>query len=341
MRLIRIVFGALVLGGLAWTGWWFALAKGAEAALDSWFNDRARAGWQAEHGEIGLTGFPTELRREIVDIRLADPKTGWAWTAPWLKVDSMPLRPGRFDVTWPSEQTLAVPGERTDITAAAMSAVMELKPEPALGLVQISGETASLDVRARPGTGPGWTAGAGSLRAEVTERVNDDGYEIAFHAERVLMPEPLMARIDPLGFAGREIERANFDGTAVFADPIDRHLIEEGRLALRSARIRRAGFQWGETRLEAEGRIEVDAQGYPDGSIDVTARHWREIIAMARRSGAIGAEMAEALTTGLELVALLGGNRDELDATLKFRDGQIWIGPVSIGRAPRLAPPRG
>ena len=87
--------------------------------------------------------------------------------------------------------------------------------------------------------------------------------------------------------------------------------------------------------------IEIDDRGYPTGKIKLTARHWREIIVMARRSGAIGADMAEALTTALELVALLGGDRDQLDATLKFSDGEVWIGPISIGRAPRLAPPRG
>ena len=30
-----------------------------------------------------------------------------------------------------------------------------------------------------------------------------------------------------------------------------------------------------------------------------------------------------------------------LDATLKFKDGEVRIGPVTIGRAPRLAPPKG
>ena len=298
------------------------LARGQEVALGAWFNDRARAGWQAEHREIGLTGFPLELRREITAIRLADPETGWAWTAQWLKIDSAPLNPSRFVVTWSGEQTLAVPGEHSDITADAMSALVELRPGVALSLIQLSAETDRLDIRGRLG----WTAGAGRFRAAVAERINDDGYSIDLRAERVLMPAPLMARIDPLGLAGREIERLSFDGSAVFAEPLDRYVIEEGRLALR---------------LEAKGKIRVDKRGYPKGKIDVTARHWRELIAMARRSGAIGCEMAEALTQALELVALLGGDRDELDATLKFGDGEIWICPISVGRAPRLAPPGG
>ena len=343
MRIVHILLGAAILGALAWTGWWVALARGQEAALTAWFDDRARAGWQAEHDGIGLTGFPLRLEREITGIRLADPGTGWAWTAPWLRFESATFSPNRLEVTWPGAQSLAVPGERADITSSAMAATLELEPDSALGLIHASLEVAGLDIRARPrsGSGSGWTARAGSVVADIAERVNDDGYTITFRAERVILPEPLMARVDPTGLAGREVERMTFDGAAVFDAPLDRHLIEDGRLALKAVTIRRASFQWGRMRLEAKGAIEIDDRGYPDGKIKLTARHWREIIALARRSGAIGADMAGALTTALELIALLGGNRDELDATLKFRDGEVWIGPLSIGRAWRLAPPRG
>ena len=343
MRIVHILIGAVILGALAWTGWWLALARGQEAALAAWFDERARAGWQAEHDAIGLTGFPLALEREIAGIRLADPNTGWAWAAPWLRVESDTFSPSRLEVTWPGTQSLAVPGERADIASGTMAATLELRPELAMGLVHASAEVAGLDIRARPssGSGSGWSARAGRIEADIAERVNDDGYAIAFRAERVLLPTPLMARIDPTGLAGREVERITFDGAAVFDAPLDRYLIEGGRLALKAMTIRRARVQWGRLRLEARGAIEIDERGYPRGKLKLTARHWREMIAMARRSGAIGADLAEALTTALELVALLGGDRDKLDATLKFSNGEVWLGPLSIGRAPRLAPPRG
>ena len=336
MRIVRILIGAVILAALAWTGWWVALARGQEAALDAWFAERARAGWQAEHDGIALTGFPLRLEREIAGIHLADPNTGWAWAAPWLRVESAAFRPSRLAVTWPGAQSLSVPGERADIVSSTMRATLELRPDSTLGLIRASAEVARLDVRSRSG----WTARAGSVVAGIAERANDDGYAITLRAERVLLPEPLMARIDPTGLVGREIERITFDGSAVFDAPLDRHLIEDGRLALKAMTIRRAGFQWGRMRLEARGEIRIDERGYPKGKIKLTVKHWREMIALARRSGAIGADMAGALTTALELIALLGGDRDKLDVSLKFRRGEVWIGPLSIGRAPRLAPPR-
>ena len=337
IRIANWLFGAAILGGLAWTGWWYALSRGQEAALDAWFDDRQRAGWQAERETIGLTGFPLHLERELTGIRLADPATGWAWTAPWLKIVSAAFNPTRFDVTWPDEQALAVPGERTRITSETMIAALELKPRADLGLVQARVDLGRLDVKAQSG----WNAKAGAVIADVTERVNDGGYQVDFRAEKVLLPEPLMRRIDPTGLAGRELERMTFDGAAVFDAPLDRHLIEDGRLALRELSIRQGGFQWGRLRMLAAGNLKVDDRGYPVGDVALTMRHWRDIIEMAQRSGMIGRDLAEGLVTALEVVALLSGNKNELDVTLTFESAKIWIGPVSVGDAPRLAPPRG
>lgn len=337
MRIVGIVLGATVAGALGWAGWWYALALGQQAALAAWFDDRARAGWQAEHGEIALGGFPGEVRRRVEAIELADPRAGWAWTAPWLGIENAAFRPGRFAVAWPGRQRLAIPGELTEITSERMTATLELRPEPALGLVMADAVTEGLRLASQAG----WTAGAARLRASVSARANDAGYDVTLIAEQALMPEPMMARIDPLGFAGREIERITLDGTAMFRQPLDRRVVEDGKLALKLADIRRAGFQWGELRLEARGRLAVDAAGFPEGKLDVTARHWREILAMAVRAEAIGPATAEATTAALELVALIGGDPDELDATLTFADREVWLGPVSLGPAPRLAPPEG
>ncbi len=335
--MLNVLFTCLILGGLIWTGWWYAVSIGQERALERWFDQRARAGWQAEHGDIRLTGFPFRLTRMVPEIRLADPAAGWAWAAPFLRIESGPVTPTRFEVTWPERQSFALPGERMEITAESLESQLAVRPEKALGLVRASLTAAGLDVAANSG----WRAGAAALEARVARRAEDRGHDLWLDAERVALPGPLMARIDPLGVAAAELERVVLDAAAVFTRPLDRRLIEEGGLGLSEATVRRAHLQWGEIKLELAGEVRVDEAGYPVGELDVTAEHWREIVAMARRSGAIGEDMAGALESGLQLIATLGGDADRLDATLRFRDGQVWLGPVSLGRAPRLAAPGG
>jgi len=337
MRVLNVLFTCLILGGLAWTGWWYAVATGQEQALEGWFDKRAEVGWQAEHGEIRLTGFPLRLDRRIPDIRLADPEAGWAWAAPFLRIESGPVTPTRFSVSWPKRQSFAVPGERAEIQTESLRTELAVRPEKALDLVRATVEAARLDIAAQSG----WEAGAAVVEARLAARANDPGYDLWLDAKRATLPRPLMVRIDPLGLAGRELERIVLDGAAVFTRPLDRRLIEDARIGLQELTLRRAHLQWGEIRLELAGAIRVDEAGYPVGELDVTAQHWREIVAMARRSGVIGADMAKALESGLRLVAALGGDAERLDATLRLEDGRVWLGPMPIGQAPRLAAPRG
>ena len=336
-RLLSILSTVVILGALAWTGWWYALALGQEQALAHWFEERAEKGWQAEHGEIEATGFPFRLVRRIPEIRLADPEAGWAWAAPFLTIASGPVSPTHFDITWPGSQDFAVPGESVEITAGTLTSRLAARPEAALRLEEARVEAAALEVEARSG----WTAGAKTVEARVGARTNDEGYDVRLRAERVVLPRPLIARIDPLGIAGREVERLVIDGAAVFTRPLDRHLIEEGDIGLVQATIRNAALQWGEVRIEVEGAVRVDDDGYPVGKLDVTAQHWREILEMAVRAGAIGPEMAKGIEGALGLVAALSGDRDRLDATLRLDDGEVWLGPISVGDAPRLAAPKG
>ncbi len=165
-RLLSILSSVVILGALAWSGWWYAVAQGQEKALTRWFEKRAEAGWQAEHGDIELTGFPFRLVRHVPEIRLADPEAGWAWAAPFLRIESGPVSPTRFDVAWPGRQDFAVPGESAEVTAEALTARLAVRPEAALSLVEARLDAARLEVAARSG----WTAGARPLSARVGAR---------------------------------------------------------------------------------------------------------------------------------------------------------------------------
>ena len=60
------------------------------------------------------------------------------------------------------------------------------------------------------------------------------------------------------------------------------------------------------------------------------------MLTLAVSSGVVPSELQRTLESGLGLLARLSGNPDTLDAPLSFKNKVISLGPVPIGRAPKI-----
>ena len=156
-----------------------------------------------------------------------------------------------------------------------------------------------------------------------------------------------MSRIGkkPVAIPGRvtaniEGDTLTVKGHAAFDDPLDRLTLEQGRMAMRAASIREAGFEWGDMRLVVRGAFQVDDAGFPVGDIRIEATEWRQMIRLAESSGIIGPETARSVTQAVEFLTNLTGTGDKLTIPLGLGGGKVRIGPFAIAEAPRLAPPR-
>lgn len=339
-RLIKWLVMIVVLLATTWSVWWYIGASGQEAGLAHWLEQRRDEGWQAEAASIEVTGYPMNFRLEAREIALADPRSGWSWEAPSLIAESTPDTPTRMAVTWPSRQTMAVPGDRAEIRSETMTALMDLRPGPSMELRQTSAQIRTLAIAAQSG----WTAGAETVDLDIAERPEDLGpahaYDILLDGTKLRLPKELVAQIDPTGWLRPSVDRLSVKGHAAFDDPLDRLTVEDGRLALRAATIREAGFEWGDMRLVIKGAISVNDAGYPEGDIRIEAREWRQMVRLAVSSGLIDRQTAGTVTDAVEFVTALTGTGDTLSIPLGLGGGNIKIGPFAIARAPRLAPPR-
>lgn len=337
-RLIKVLGGLTMLAIGGFCVWWFVMAGVQERAATRWLADQRARGWQAEANGIEVTGFPTEFDMALRDIALADPRAGWSWSAPSLDALASAFRPNRMLVTFPGRQIVAVPGERAEIEAALMTADLHVAARSSMALRETGLNIEALAISGQSG----WTAGARHLSARISDRPDDlsppNTYEVRAIAGNVVLPREIVAELDPTGFLDPKIGEVELTGYVTLADPLDRLTVEQGRLALRNLVIRRAGFTWGEMRLDAQGEVRVDRQGYPEGQIEVSAREWRRMVALAEKSGFIGRDLAETITGGLEFLSALTGGSD-LKVPLGLRGGQITLGPIPIGRAPRIAEP--
>ena len=339
-RALKWGIGLIMATVIGWSAWWFLGARGQEAGLNAWLEQQRSQGWQAEAAAIEVTGYPLDFRIEARELSLADPRTGWAWSAPDWTAESRSFSPTRIAITWPDSQVLATPTGRAEITAETLSSLVDLRPGPSMELRQVGTEVAALRIAGARG----WEARANAVTFDLAERPEDLGPEHAYNltltADKLRLPELLIERIDPTGWLKPSIDRFTILGHAAFDDPLDRMTVEEGRLALRAATIREAGFEWGDMRLVVKGAVTVDDDGFPVGEIKIEAQEWRQMVRLAVSAGLINRSVASDLTRAVNFVTSLAGTGDRLALPLGLSGGKIRIGPIPIAEAPRLAPPR-
>ena len=87
------------------------------------------------------------------------------------------------------------------------------------------------------------------------------------------------------------------------------------------------------------GSFTVNENGYPEGSVDVEAHEWRQMVGLAVRAELIDRDTGDSVIKAIEFVNSLAGGRDELRAPFNLSGGKIRLGPFAIADAPRFPPP--
>ena len=337
----RLAIGFVLLAAALWSGWWFVGSRGQGAAWEAWFTDRRAAGWLAEYETLNVAGFPNRFDTEFTALQLADPRAGWAWSAPWVRLFMLSYKPNHVIAELPPMQKVSFGAETVDVASTRIAASLRVEPDTNLALVRLSAEIEGLELQGRSG----WTAAAPAaalhLLAADPELAPENSYDLQISATDVDLPVPLVENLDPTGQLSTRLDTLLIEGRITFDAPLDRRAVEEGRLGLRAFSLSAGRLEWGEMTLSGRGLVEVGADGYPTGEIALIARGWRKLVEVSVAAGMIEPGIADALKVALELVAMVtSGGKREIETTLRFAGGRVFIGPVAIGPAPRLIPPR-
>lgn len=329
----------IIVSATLWSGYWLYGSSTTRSAFEDWFADRRAEGWVADHAALEVQGFPNRFDVTLSDIALADPGTGWAWTAPFFQILALSYKPNHVIAVWPDLQQLATPVGKFDITQASMQASIVLWPSTDIAPDRVRLVADTLQISASDGTGTAMSA----LRI-AAERLGADGqpatdapeegatrYRIALSAEGFAPDLALRHRVDPTDRLPRTLDALRADVTLGFDRPWDRRAVEEARPQPRQIALRLAEARWGELELKAAGELEIDAAGEATGRMTVKAQNWREILGMARASGELPDGVADTLERALSLLA---GRNDGIDIPLDFSRGLIWIGPVPVMDSP-------
>jgi hypothetical protein len=291
----------------------------------------------AEASDISVNGFPNRIDMIVEGLDLADPEAGWAWQAERFEVLSLSYKPHHVIAVWPGAQSFSTPFDTTHVESRLMRGSVIFEPDTSLTLDRTSIEIEDMALRGDTG----WEAGIGhaNFATRQAETGPEFAHDLGLTAENIVLPAGLAA-----GFGGAEllpaaVERLHLDATLDFDRAWNRASVEDGNPVLEQVLVRDASITWGTLDLRARGTLDVDANGLAEGSLDLRARNWSEMIDLAEASGALASGLAGPLRAGLGLMARLSGDAESLKVPLDFRDGVARLGPVVIGAAPRLVLP--
>jgi len=332
---MRIIAGLIIAALIGWCGWWFIGSSAQKDAWINWFNDRQTAGWVAENSDITVRGFPNRFDTTISEFELADTTSGWAWSAPFFQILMQSYQPNHVIAVWPDTQKISGPNDTITLTNDKMRGSVIFLPNTDLTLDKTQIEIAGLGL-----LGTGWTAALESANF-ATRRVEtgdapDFAHQIGLDARNLTLSEPLKNALDPTGILPPTIERGHLDITAAFDAPWDRHSVEGQKPQLTVMSVKDIDVTWGELNLQANGLLNIDPQGYPNGDIKLKMRNWQEMLNLAAASGLISSDIARTVKDGLRLLSALGGDGNTLNVPLTFAGGTIRLGPIPIGSAPRM-----
>ncbi|WP_171176094.1 DUF2125 domain-containing protein [Ruegeria sp. HKCCD8929] len=328
-RLVRI----LIFIALAWSGYWYVAGYGLRSAIVAWFSAQEARGWQADYAEIATSGYPARHQTRLTSPALADPSSGTAWQAEWLELDSPAIWPGRQTMRFAeTPQRLSYLDQTAIVSARDMQAELHLQPGVALALERMALTSGPWSI-SREGEA---LASAGDLTLLMEQTETPETYRIDLEAAAFSPGEDLRRLMRSSTALPRNFQTLKADMTVRFDKRWDRSALEERRPQPVRVDLALAEMKWGELRLFATGKLDVDTQGIPTGEVALKAENWREMLAMAHAAGALPDQAIDPATRVLNLLAGLGGNPNALDVQLNFRDGFVALGPIPLGPAPRL-----
>ncbi|HEX4615199.1 MAG TPA: DUF2125 domain-containing protein [Stellaceae bacterium] len=334
-RLGLLILAALLAVGGSYTAYWFLVAHRIEAGIADWaLSQRAEKidlSWQ----KMRVSGYPVAFR---VDLGSAALRDGAITPSPELHIPALygTARPWNF-----ADWRLAAPeGFTADFSAAGGSTPAKLIAQTADGVVSVKPED-------------GWTLWL-SLRATTVEA----GAPVlvgSAHATLTVPPRPSREHADPVMALAVEASQIKLPAAiAPFGNTIDeldfaateKGTIRSGKLADAVAAWRDTGgaieldnlrLKWGALDATATGTIALDQELQPTGSFSGAIQGYDQILTALVQSGQMRASDAGLARIALTFLAKTGvDGKPEIKTAFTIQGGQMFLGPVKLGRAPRI-----
>lgn len=317
-----------VLVAVAWSGFWIYLRGQTITRLEAAAEQARSAGWSVQWGEPSVVGYPFRINVTLNDVTISEP-SGWGLATPQLKAETYAYRLGHWVAYTPDGVTLRRPGAlplqiRAKALRASLTGLDQTPPR-----LSVEGDT--LTFTGAAGGAPPVFNSAAKLQLHLRPGPDDQG-AVLFRLDN--------ATADPSRWLGRVAQgrpvTAVFDGVLSKAGSLNgadwAGMVRSWSGAGGVLTLRNAQLTAGEAALTATaGTLTAGFDGRLRG--DVQAELRQAPAALAVLGPGVSAEAAAAAAA---VAAARQGDAPLARAAINFEAGQVTLGPVALGPAPRV-----
>lgn len=327
----------LLVLAIGWGGLWIGGKFATEKLLVHWLGEREAEGWTVSVDDVTTRGFPNRLDTTITGLSLYDPDTGLSFSAETLQNLSLIYKPTHVIAVIPGPQTFGSHGHSTRMEAETFRGSLVFGAALDLPIERAVFEIANADMM----SSEGWTARVETGQMSMRQSPGKLGhvYDIDVTGAGIEPSSDFTARLARSGVFARTIQSVSVDMTARFDAPWDRYAIERARPQPREIELTRVIANWGELALDMQGILVINEAGIPEGTIDVRAKNWDQMLTVAQASGALTPTLSNVISRVIRGMSRLSGDPSTLDAVLTFKEGKAFLGRFPIGPAPEIKLP--
>jgi len=330
---MRILTGlVIVLAGL-WFAWWWIAATAAERGAGAILANLRAQGLEAEAREISVAGFPNRVDLTLDAPRLATPD-GWGWEADFVQLFALTYRPWHLIAAFAPVQRFATPIAPAVLAFDKGQASLVLKPGPDLVFDRFVLDLANPALSVE---GEGETRAARALVAARRVEGAPARYDLSLDIAEPAADPRLVAALAAHTASGRfphHLGLLRLDLAVDLSAPLDRHAAARPPRPV-ALELRAADIAWGDIALGAAGRVNAAPDGTLTGEIRLGVRNWRLALGVAQAAGWVGEPAARNTERILRLFAR-PDDPESLDIPLVLAEGQMSLGAIRLGAAPRL-----
>ncbi|MEL6572463.1 MAG: DUF2125 domain-containing protein [Pseudomonadota bacterium] len=328
----RLTIFVLVLAAI-YSAYWYAGYRALTDGTDAQVAQLQDAGWTVAYEEIAVQGYPSRFDTSLTNLSVASPDGAIGFAAPFVQALALAYQPNKVILAFPEEQQVTVAGQDITVQSSKLRASAAVAANAALELDTITAEAPDLRLTLADGQSFAFTDVLAAVRASGPL---PNSYDVYANAQNIVLPARLAAFLTAAGGLPEALEVATVDATVVLDKRIDRYTLPDWQAdpgKLRGLTLRSLTVRWGELAISGDGEIAVNTVGTPDGTLTLQVTDWQRMLDIALQTGLVP---QNARFMALSMGQTLSGGEADLDLPLRFQNGNMSLGPVPLGPAPKF-----